>query len=64
MGSFNQSRRLKNLQNLKSGAMKLPRHWSKMLGLVNISKATIEELFQVSISKNNKKKNSFVNLEL
>ncbi|XP_028033887.1 transient receptor potential cation channel subfamily A member 1 [Bombyx mandarina] len=52
MGSFNQSRRLKNLQNLKSGAMKLPRHWSKMLGLVNISKATIEELFQAAESGN------------
>lgn len=48
MGSCNQTKRLRNLQNLKSGAIKLPRHWSKMLGLVNIRKASIEEILQVS----------------
>lgn len=47
MGTFNQSRRLKNLQGLKSGAIKLPRHWSKMLGLVNMTKPPIEEFLQV-----------------
>lgn len=49
MSSFNQSKRLKHLQNLKSGAIKLPRHWSKMLGLVNVSKASAEEILQVSL---------------
>lgn len=48
MGSFSQSKRLKNLQNLKSGAIKLPRHWSKMLGLVNVNKSSDEEILQVS----------------
>ncbi|XP_052751408.1 transient receptor potential cation channel subfamily A member 1 [Galleria mellonella] len=52
MGSFNHSKRLRNLQNLKSGAIKLPRHWSKMLGLVNVSKASIEELLQAAESGN------------
>ncbi|CAH1647463.1 unnamed protein product [Spodoptera littoralis] len=52
MGSFSQSKRLKNLQNLKSGAIKLPRHWSKMLGLVNVSKASAEEILQAAESGN------------
>ncbi|XP_075991157.1 transient receptor potential cation channel A1 isoform X2 [Anticarsia gemmatalis] len=52
MGSFTQSKRLKNLQNLKSGAIKLPRHWSKMLGLVNVNKASVEEILQAAESGN------------
>ncbi|XP_049885221.1 transient receptor potential cation channel subfamily A member 1 [Pectinophora gossypiella] len=52
MGSFNQSKRLRNLQSMKSGAIKLPRHWSKMLGLVNVSKASIEEILQAAESGN------------
>ncbi|KAL4717669.1 hypothetical protein ACJJTC_000818 [Scirpophaga incertulas] len=52
MSAFNQSKRLRNLQNFKNGAIKLPRHWSKMLGLVNVSKTSGEDILKAAESGN------------
>lgn len=49
MKSFTRSKRIAQLQSFKSGTIKLPRHWSKMLGLTSVDKASAEEFLQVSL---------------